>query len=224
MTTHTNPAATAAGTTSSDPQALRHEIEQTRANLSQNVNALGEAVAPSNIARRQADKARGAVVGVKDKVMGSAESAASTVQDRASGVGTGIGDGIGSGVGAVGSAGETARAQTQGNPLAAGMVALGAGWLLGSLLPATAKEREAATKVKGQAQPLLAQAQEVAQQAAGELKEPALQAADSVRSTAQEAAEAVRTEGRSAVQDVRSSAQDSQETLQEHQSRPDTSV
>ena len=33
-------------TTSNNPEELRTEIEQTRANLSQNVNALGEAVTP----------------------------------------------------------------------------------------------------------------------------------------------------------------------------------
>ena len=71
---------------SNDPDALRAEIDETRANLSQNVNALGEAVTPSNIARRQADKAMGAVTGVKDKVMGSASDSASSVGDSASGL------------------------------------------------------------------------------------------------------------------------------------------
>src|SRR3712207_2987082 len=73
-------------TISNDPEVLRAEIEQTQARLSQDVNALGEAVTPRNIARRQADKAKGAAVGLKDKVMGTAEDAASSVQDRVSGV------------------------------------------------------------------------------------------------------------------------------------------
>ena len=60
-------------TSSNDPDALRREIEETRANLSQNVNALGEAVQPSNIAKRQVSKAKGAATGVKDKIMGTAE-------------------------------------------------------------------------------------------------------------------------------------------------------
>ena len=43
-------------TTSNNPEELRTEIEQTRANLSQNVNALGEAVTPGAIARRQVEQ------------------------------------------------------------------------------------------------------------------------------------------------------------------------
>jgi gas vesicle protein len=219
-------------TTSNDPDALRAEIEQTRANLSRDVNALGEAVQPSNIAKRQAGKAKGAAVGLKDKVMGSAEDAFSSVQGKASGAGSNVSDsvgGVGSNVsGAVSNAGQTAKSQAQGNPLAAGLIALGAGWLLGSLLPATSKERQAAAAVKEQAAPLVSQAQDVAKEAAQEaaqnLKEPAQQAAESVKGTAQEAAQTVKAEGQSNVEDVKASAQQSKDTVQEHKSSPGTSL
>ena len=72
---------------------------------------------------------------------------------------------------------DLARRQARGNPLAAGAVALAAGWLVGSLLPASAKERELATSAKDQAQPLLDEAKSVAQETAEGLKEPAQQAA-----------------------------------------------
>jgi gas vesicle protein len=209
------------GMTSNDPESLRAEIEETRANLSQNVNALGEAVAPSSIARRQVDKAKGVAVGVKDKVMGSAEGAASTMGERASHAGTAVG-------GSVSNTGQTARAQTQGNPLAAGVIALGAGWLLGSLLPATTRERQAAAQLKEQAAPLASQAQETAKGMASEvaqsLKEPAQQAAESVKGTAQEAVETVKSEGQSAAEDVKESAQQSKDTVQEHRDAPGSSV
>jgi len=219
-------------TNSNDPDALRREIEETRANLSQNVNALGEAVQPSNIAKRQVSKAKGAATGVKDKIMGTAEDTASTLGHKASSVGgsvTGSVSGAGSAVtGSVSSAGQTAKTQTQGNPLAAGVIALGAGWLLGSLLPATSRERQAASALKEQATPLVGQAQEmakeVAKEAAEELKEPAMSAAESVKSTAQEAAQTVKAEGQGAVEDVKSSAQDSKESVQQHQSQPGTSL
>ena len=208
-------------TTSNDPDALRAEIEATRAHLSRDVNALGEAVTPGNIARRQADKAKGAAVGLKDKVMGSAEDAVSSAHGKASGS-------LGDATGAVGNVGQSAKAQAQGNPLAAGLIALGAGWLIGSMLPASAKERQAASAVKEQAAPLVSQAQDVAKEAAQEaaqnLKEPAQQAAESVKSTAQGAAETVKAEGQSAAEDVRTSAQQSKENVQEHQSAPGTSL
>jgi len=223
---------TTSNTNTNDPDALRAEIEQTRANLSQNVNALGEAVQPSNIAKRQVSKVTGAATGIKDKVMGSAEDTASSLHGKATGVTSSVSDsvsGVSSSVtGTVSSAGQTAKTQAQGNPLAAGMIALGAGWLLGSLLPATSRERQAASAVKEQATPLLSQAQdvakEVAKETAEELKEPAMSAAESVKSTAQDAAQTVKAEGQSAAQDVKSSAQDSKENVQQHQSSPSTSL
>ena len=204
-------------TTSNNPEELRTEIEQTRANLSQNVNALGEAVTPGAIARRQVDKVKGAGVGVKDKIMGSADDARSSVSGSASG----LGDSAGS---MAGNAQQSARRKTQGNPLAAGLIALGAGWLVGSLLPASEKERQAAAAVKEKAQPVVSEAQSLAKDAAQNLQQPAQDAVDSVKATAQDAAETVKSEGQTASQDVKASVQDSKETVQQHQQRTDTSL
>jgi len=155
-------------TVSNDPEVLRAEIEETRAQLSQNVNALGEAVTPSNIAKRQVDKAKGTAVGIKDKVMGTAEDAASSVQGKVSGVSGNVSGNVSGGAsnlsGAVGQAPAVAKQRAQGNPLAAGMIALGAGWLLGSLLPASQRERQLVSTAKEQAQPLVGQAQELAKE------------------------------------------------------------
>ena len=204
-------------TTSNNPEELRTEIEQTRANLSQNVNALGEAVTPGAIARRQVDKVKGAGVGVKDKIMGSADDARSSVSGSASGLGDSAGN-------MAGNAQQSARRKTQGNPLAAGLIALGAGWLVGSLLPASEKERQAAATVKEKAQPVVSEAQSLAKDAAQNLQQPAQDAVDSVKATAQDAAETVKSEGQTASQDVKASVQDSKETVQQHQQRPDTSL
>lgn len=204
-------------TTSNNPEELRTEIEQTRANLSQNVNALGEAVTPGAIARRQVDKVKGAGVGVKDKIMGSADDARSSVSGSASGLGDSAGN-------MAGNAQQSARRKTQGNPLAAGLIALGAGWLVGSLLPASEKERQAAATVKEKAQPVVSEAQSLAKDAAQNLQQPAQDAVDSVKATAQDAAETVKSEGQTAGQDVKASVQDSKDTVQQHQQRPDTSL
>ncbi len=204
-------------TTSNNPEELRTEIEQTRANLSQNVNALGEAVTPGAIARRQVDKVKGAGVGVKDKIMGSADDARSSVSGSASGLGDSAGN-------MAGNAQQSARRKTQGNPLAAGLIALGAGWLVGSLLPASEKERQAAATVKEKAQPVVSEAQSLAKDAAQNLQQPAQDAVDSVKATAQDAAETVKSEGQTAGQDVKASVQDSKDTVQQHQQRPDTAL
>ena len=202
-------------TTSSDPDAIRADIEQTRANLSRDVNALGEAVAPSTMARRQVDKVKDKAVGVKDRVMGSASDAGDSashlahgVSDSASGMVHAVGD-------KAGDAKVAARRKTQGNPMAAGLVALGAGWLLGSLMPATQKEKELAQTAKDKAEPALQEAQAVAKETADHLKEPAQRAATSVKETAQDAVSHVKSEAQVAAQDVRASAADSTETVKE---------
>ena len=65
---------------SNDPDQLRAEIERTRSDLSQNVNALGEAVTPatSPSARSTRSPARRSA---RDKVMGTVDDATSSAAD-----------------------------------------------------------------------------------------------------------------------------------------------
>jgi gas vesicle protein len=112
--------------------------------------------------------------------------------------------------------------QTQGNPLAAGLIAFGVGWLVSSLLPASQKEQQLAqqaeTALRENKDALLAPAKEVAQEMGEQLKPAAQDAVESVKSTAQDAAQTVKDEGQSAVEDVKGQAQDSKETVQSHSS------
>jgi Protein of unknown function (DUF3618) len=226
-------------TTSSDPEQIRRDIERTQAALSQDVDALAEKVTPGKIVERRVDRARDAATRLKEKVMGSdpygnqhgaggyvgdvrsaastatdrvsgtASSAASSVQDAASSAAGTVQDAAASAAGAVQEAPAAIRRQTRGNPLAAGIIAFGAGWLVSSLLPASRREQELADQAKQVAQEKV---QPAAQQLAAEVKEnlrePAQQAVESVRSTAQDAKDTVTDEGRSAAQDVQGRAQD----------------
>jgi ElaB/YqjD/DUF883 family membrane-anchored ribosome-binding protein len=189
-----------------NPDQIRREIEDTRGRLSSDVNALTETVSPSNVARRQADKVAGAATTVKDRVMGSADDLRTTGSEAASTVGH-----------APGAAAGKARSKTQGNPLAAGLIALGAGWLVGSMLPASEKEKQAAAALKDKAEPLVEEAKTLAQDTAQELKEPAKQAVQSVKDTATDAKDNLTQEGRSTVEDVTSQAQSSAENLRSTQ-------
>lgn len=185
-----------------NPDQIRREIEDTRGRLSSDVNALTETVSPSNVARRQADKVTGAATSVKERVMGAAGDVRGTGSDAASSVGH-----------APGAAADKARRKTEGNPLAAGLVALGAGWLVGSMLPASEKEKRAAVALKDKAEPLVDEAKSVAQDTAQELKEPAKQAAESVKTAATDATSTVAEEGRSSADEVQSQAQYSADSV-----------
>ena len=108
--------------------------------------------------------------------------------------------------------------QTQGNPLAAGIIAFGVGWLVSSLLPASEKEtqlaQQAETAVRDNKDALLAPAKQAAQEIGDQLKPAAQDAVESVKSTAQDAAATVKSEGQSAAQDVQGQAQQSKESVQ----------
>jgi len=198
--------------TSSDPDVIREEIEQTRRNLSRDVNALGESVTPSHLARQQADRVKDKASGLKDRIMGSASDAGSSTADRASGLASDVGDKTHDAAAAV-------KDRAVGNPLAAGIIALGAGWLLGSLLPASQKERELSETVKDKAAPVVEAAQsavkDVASEAGEHLKGPASDAVAAVKDQAQTSADNVKQEAKQATSDVRDSAAESSHAVRE---------
>jgi gas vesicle protein len=205
---------------SETPEELRAEIEATRQRLGTNVDAVADKVTPSHIVQRQTDKVkdsvRDAVSGVREKVMGAADA----VSDKAHGVAGSVSDkahSAGNAASGAGSAFSDApgqlKAKAQGNPLAAGLIAFGAGLLISSLIPASTKEREAAQSVKEAAEPLKAKLTDAAKDVAQELKEPAQDAVQSIKETATDAADTVKTEGQSAVEDVKGSATDAKDNV-----------
>jgi len=170
----------------------------------------GESVGGSvlSAASTATDRVSGTASSAASSVQDAASSAASSVQGAASSAAGTVQDAASTAVGAVQEAPQAIRRQTRGNPLAAGIIAFGAGWLVSSLLPASRREQELADQAKQVAQEKV---QPVLQQVAGEvgdnLREPAQQAAESVKATAQDAKETVADEGRSAAQDVSGRAQ-----------------
>ncbi len=191
---------------STDPAQLRAEIDATRANLSDDVDTLTDYVAPSNVARRQTDKVKDAFTNAKESVMGKADDVRSSVQGSG-----GNHDVKGSAKDAQGKA----KSATRGNPLAAGLIALGAGWLIGAALPSSEKEKELAATVKANAGPAVEQAKQAAKESAENLKPQAQEAAQSVKGSAQGAAQEVKDHGQSAAQDVKGSAQDAKDQVQQ---------
>ncbi|MCY1158789.1 MAG: hypothetical protein MOP51_1813 [Citricoccus sp.] len=189
---------------SNNPDEIRADIERTRHELSADVDALAEKASPTRAVHRQGDRVRERMTNIKESIMGSpvdpysarsepglrdraqgmAEDAAHEVQHRAEDA-----------VHAVQQAPARVRRGTRGNPLAAGLIALGAGWLIGSLIPASPAEQEAAEKVKDRAAPVVDEAKSVAQEMGESLKPQAQEAAASVKDTATTGVEHVKAEG-----------------------------
>ncbi|EYR65105.1 hypothetical protein N866_13025 [Actinotalea ferrariae CF5-4] len=210
---------------STDPDQIRADIARTRAELSNDVDALEEKVSPSAIVQRRKQDVRSRVGSVKQRVMGSAQGTTSslssgghTAKDKTSDALHGAKDSVGSAAHSVGHTAKelpgTVKHQAEGNPFAAGLVAFGVGWLAGSLLPVSEKEKRAAAQAKEKAEPLVEGAKEKAKEVAQELKEPAQDAAQAVKGKATEAADHLKSEGRSEAEGVKQDAHSAKDTVQ----------
>jgi Protein of unknown function (DUF3618) len=215
---------------STDPDEIRREIDQTQRELSADVDALTDKLSPPRIVERRVQRTRTAMTNMKDKIMGSASDAYQTAGPASSGMGDTVSakasaardtaaSTASSAADAVRSAPDTVRRQAQGNPLAAGLIAFGAGWLLSSLLPASEPEQQVATQVKDfateQGRPVARQLSEAGQQASEQLRDSAQQRAQAVKDTAADAASTVTGHAQSAASDVTGQARDSAERVRD---------
>jgi hypothetical protein len=173
-------------------EELSNDIEQTRQSMTTNVDALQDKVSPSAIVERRKQAARSRLASARDRVMGTAHGigAVDSVKGTAQGTVS------------------TAQDKVQGAPLAAGLVAFGAGMIVSALIPASEKEAVAAGHVvdaaKEHGQPVVDEARSMAQDVAEGVKETATEAVQEVKDTATDSAQKVRSEGETGVEEVRS--------------------
>jgi hypothetical protein len=207
--------------TSNDPEQLRRNIEGTQQDLSVDVDALTEKVTPGRIVERRIDRTRSSIDKMKGKVMGTASNGPAAVSDKvgstASSVATDASSLASSAADTAEQVPEAIRRGADGNPLAAGMIAFGAGWLVASLLPASKTERKVAGQatdlVHEQAQPIAHKAGHIAGQLKDNLREPAQQAVESVKSAAGDAASTVSEEAQSAADNVTERGQEAKDAI-----------
>jgi len=187
------------GQNTEELRTTQADIERTRSNLSRDLDELSDKVSPQRVLERRKEAAKGRLGSFRDKLMGSASDA----KHSAASTGGSLGGSAESAVSTVGS-------KAQGNPLAAGAVAFGAGMLLSALLPATDKEAELSRRLvdtaKEEGRPVLDEAKSVGQEMGQSLKDSATESAEQVKSTAQESARHVSEEGQSSAQTVKDEA------------------
>jgi hypothetical protein len=129
-----------------DPEQIRDDIEQTQRELSADVDALTTKLSPQRVVHDRIQRARTAVGSMKQRVTGGAAQKASAdggtaapAADAATGT---VASAKGTVSSAASSAARTAGSVTaaavrglQANPVAAALIAFGAGWLIAALLP-----------------------------------------------------------------------------------------
>ena len=207
-----------------DPEVLRAEIARTRAELSDNVDTLTDTANPKNIAHRQANKVKGAARGVREHLMGAPDDPydsgtlgdrADTVKGRASGVLGSAQDRASGALDTVSDAPAQVQRKARGNPLAAGLIAFGIGYLISSAIPSSEKEQEAASRLQEKAAPLTDKVRDAASDVADRLREPAQEAVASIKDTATEGVANVKDEGATARDDVQGQVRDSASTVKD---------
>jgi gas vesicle protein len=197
-------------------EELRDDIEYRRDAITRDIDAIGDRVSPSRVVERRTEAVRGRFRSAKESIMGQADDMgdhAVDLRDRA-------GDAAGSARSSIGDAthraqegvhhvAETAgevpdmvRDRTQGNPVAAGLVAFGLGLLAATVLPESRRERRLARQVQPRLEEAARTAAEAGRGVVDELKPTVQQSAEHVQETARESVANVTDEAKGAAQTV----------------------
>ena len=185
-----------------EPDRIREEIEQTRAEMSETVDALGykadvKSRAKENLQDKR-DSAKESILGVKDRIVGAGDSVTSSVSDRTPDPAQ------------VKQKARQAKSVAQENPLGLAIGSLAVGFLGGMLIPSTRVEDE---KIGPIADDVKDKVKETGQEALEHGKQVAQDAAQSAQQTAKESgqqhAQEVKDSAQQSAQDVKDSASSS---------------
>jgi gas vesicle protein len=169
-----------------DPDRIREEIEQTRAEMGETVDALGY---KTDVKARAKDS----IQDKKESVMGVASSA----KERLVGAGQSVGDATPDSQ-QVSQQARRAKSVAQDNPLGLAVGAVAVGFLAGMLIPSTRVEDDklgsmsddVIERAKETGQEALEHGKQVAQDAAQTVKDSGREHADDLKTTAQDHAQA----------------------------------
>ncbi len=183
-----------------DPDEIREEIERTRADMGQTVDAIGY---KADVPARAKEKVSGTVDNVKAKVSDTATRAKEAVVGTSSQVGERVGDATPS-RGQIKRTARRAVGLAQENPLglAAGAVALG--FLAGLAAPSTRVENQRLGTVADQVKDRVKETgQEALERGKDVVQQAAQSAVDTAKEQGQQHGQAVTRHAKESVQDIR---------------------
>lgn len=198
-----------------DTQELTRDIEVTRSDLTRNLDALTDKVSPGRVVERRVQRTKGGAARLKDRVMGTASTVKGSASGTAGSASSSVSDAAHGLAGSASGTKDSVVEHTEGNPIAAGVIAFGIGWLVSSLMPASEKEQHAAQALvdtaKEHGQPIVEQAKQAGQEVASNMQGKAADAAQSVKETAQQSASHVSEEAKGGAQSVAQDAKDAKD-------------
>lgn len=160
--------------------ALKQDMESRRASISHTIDELENRVHPGRVTARGKYRVRQQVTSWKDNIMGAADDGTGRMKDRMSGMAD-----------TAGQAPQQMVSKAKGNPLAAGLIAVGAGAIIGGLLPTTRQEERMVEDM----QPDL-------NRAASEVREAGMSMAEDVKESVSESVEHVKESVKSSAQEM----------------------
>jgi hypothetical protein len=188
------------------PDQLSGDIASTRAELAEDVNRLVDRTSPRRMAERRVSRVKGAMRNVREKVMGASHETRDRTQRAVEQAQDAAGEVPGKVSDAAQSATDQLRQRTEGNPLAAGLIAFGAGLLAASLIPASRTEerlvQDLQERTSGLVDPVREAALESAQSVREGLQTSVQESVSEVKSAAGEAVDATKEEAKHRTQQM----------------------
>lgn len=190
-------------------EQLEQRVRYQRREMEGTIDEIGERISPKAMYERRKQSIRDRVTDWRERVMGSSDYG---YPDQ--GMGSDGESRLSQAADAVTGAPDMIRQQTRGNPLAAGLIAFGAGLLAGSVLPETRAERQAVQKAEPQMRQVADEAKEMARDIGEDVKQSAQAQAEELKESAMESAERVKEGAQEGAQSVRDDAQESARRMQ----------
>jgi len=189
---------------------LTEDIEQQRADIGRDVDAIGDRVSPARIVDRRTEAVRSRFRTAKEAVMGSNDPAVEwstrSVADRVSDTKDHAADLAHTAVDGVTAMPDRVRSSTAGNPLAAGLVAFGLGLIAATLIPSSEKEEELVRELQPQLERASGKLGEAGRELVDGLRPEVEQAVQEVKHEATDAGQRLTGEAKQAVQDTAQTA------------------
>lgn len=185
---------------------LRREAEWQRARMGDTLDAIGDRLSPERMMERRKAAVSQRFRSVKESVMGSPgyrEPVTERLRSQASSAVRSAGETVQSAGERIQHAPQAAADQARGNPIAAGIVAFGAGALLATVLPKSQTEQRLVSEAKPQLQSAAEELKDAGRDVAGGAKEHAKDAIDEVKSAGSDATANVRDQVTESARNVR---------------------
>ncbi len=221
------------GTSAAQIAEIRRDIARTRGEMGETIKALEQRLAetkesvidrvsPKRVWERKTEGVRLKLEDVSASITGTttrSEEQKMRIKNRAQAKVQGLSEQAGDSAGALSEQAQRTpsalRERAEDYPLAAALVAVGAGFVLAKKLPPTNLERQAAQRIQSELQPLKQQATQVGREIGGELKQSAQGSMEEIKGRASEAAQQVKEEAQSSAAQVKDQAQEASTEVKE---------